>query len=67
MMAMRKVDAIDVPANSQTVLAPGGLHLMFIGLKSPLQEGGQVAVTLVFEKAGEIAVSLPVKGPGAMN
>lgn len=67
MMAMRKVDAIDVPANGEVPLAPGGLHLMFIGLKAPLKEGESVAVTLVFEKAGEVAVSLPVKGPGAMN
>lgn len=67
MMAMRKVEAIDVPASGEAVLAPGGLHLMFIGLTAPLKEGESVAVTLVFEKAGEVAVSLPVKGPGAMN
>lgn len=67
MMAMRKVDAIDVPTNGEVLLAPGGLHLMFIGLKAPLKEGESVAITLVFEKAGEVAVSLPVKGPGAMN
>lgn len=67
MMAMRKVEAIDVPANGEAVLKPGGFHLMFIGLKAPLVEGETVAVTLVFEKAGDVALSLPVKAPGAMN
>lgn len=67
MMAMRKVDAIDVPANGEAVLKPGGFHLMFIGLKAPLVEGETVTVTLVFEKAGDVAFSLPVKAAGAMN
>jgi copper(I)-binding protein len=67
MMAMRKVDAIDVPEHGTVDLKPGSFHLMFIGLKAPLQEGSTVAVTLVFEKAGEVLVTLPVRAPGAMN
>jgi copper(I)-binding protein len=67
MMMMRKVEAIDVPAGGEVMLKPGGLHLMFIGLAKPLVEGETVAVTLVFEKAGEVALSLPIKSAGAMN
>lgn len=67
MKAMRKVDFIDVPASGSVELKPGSFHVMFIKLKDQLKEGQQVAVTLVFEKAGEVAVTLPVKGPGAMN
>ena len=67
MKAMRKVDFIDVPANGAVELKPGSFHVMFINLKAPLKEGEQVDVTLIFEKSGEVAVSLPVKGPGAMN
>ncbi len=67
MMAMRKVDAIDVPANGSVELKPGSFHVMFINLMDGLQEGGEVDAVLVFEKAGEVAVILPVKGPGAMN
>ena len=31
-MQMRQIDSIEVPANGHTHLAPGGLHLMMIGL-----------------------------------
>jgi copper(I)-binding protein len=67
MMKMRAVEKIDIPEGGAAVLEPGGLHLMFIDLVEPLKEGTEVPVTLVFEKAGEVAVTLPVKGPGAMN
>lgn len=67
MKAMRKVDFIDVPANGAVELKPGSFHVMFIKLKGELKEGSEVEATLVFEKAGEVAVKMPVKGPGAMN
>lgn len=67
MKAMRKVDFIDVPAGGAVELKPGSFHVMFIKLKGELKEGAEVEATLVFEKAGEVAVKLPVKGPGAMN
>src|ERR1700686_4583623 len=39
----------------QTVkFAPGGLHLIIVGLSAPLVQGDKVPVTLKFEKAGEI-------------
>ncbi len=66
-MRMRQVDAIDIPAGGEAVLQPGGLHLMFIGLNGQLAEGDTVPVTLIFEQAGEVQISLPVKAPGAMN
>lgn len=66
-MRMRQVEAIDVPAGGDAVLQPGGLHLMCIGLTAKLVPGELVPVTLVFENAGEVAVSLPVKALGAMN
>ncbi|MCP3969159.1 MAG: copper chaperone PCu(A)C [Rhodobacteraceae bacterium] len=64
-MRMRKVEAIDIPAGGEAVLKPGGLHLMFIGLTGQLVEGETVEATLIFEQAGEVQISLPVKGPGA--
>lgn len=67
MMAMRKVDAIDVPANGSVALKPGSFHVMFINLQDGLKEGSEIDAVLVFEKAGDVAVKLPVKGPGAMN
>lgn len=67
MMRMRQVEAIDIPENGAAVLQPGGLHLMFIDLTGELEEGSDVPVTLIFEKAGEVELSVPVKGPGAMK
>lgn len=66
-MKMRAVDAIPVPAGRTVELKPGGLHIMFIGLKAPLGEGDSFPMTLRFEKAGEVTVNVkvqPVAGGG---
>jgi hypothetical protein len=55
-MRMRPVDAVEVPAGGEAVLEPGGLHVMLIGLKAPLEEGDSFALRLVFEDAGEVEV-----------
>ena len=65
-MRMRQVEAIEVPAGGEAVLEPGGLHLMCMGLTGALVEGEALSATLVFEQAGEVAVSLPIMGPGAI-
>jgi periplasmic copper chaperone A len=66
-MRMREVEAIDIPAGGQAELKPGGLHLMMIDLTGQLVEGETVEVTLVFEQAGDVTLTLPIKGPGATN
>jgi uncharacterized protein YcnI/copper(I)-binding protein len=68
-MKMRKLpDGIPVPAGQTVELKPGGLHLMFMGLKHPYLAGANTSMTLVFAKAGKVAVSLPVKDiKGAMD
>jgi len=61
-MKMRKLnDGIPVPAGETVELKSGGLHLMFMQVKTPFQEGDTVPVTLTFEKAGSIELTLPVK------
>lgn len=62
---MRSVDAIPLVAGTPVQLQPGGLHIMLIGLKQQLKAGDVVPLTLNFEKAGAVSVSVPVKGPGA--
>jgi len=64
-MRMRPVPAIELPAGQAVTLAPGGLHLMLIGLTQALDQGGRVPVTLVFERAGEVEVQLAVESAGA--
>jgi len=60
-MRMRELpDGIPVPAQSVVELKPGGMHIMFIGLKAPLKPGQSVALTLGFVKAGVVKVAMPV-------
>lgn len=58
-----------VPAGAQHALARGGDHVMFMGLTAPFEHGNVLNVTLVFEKAGEITVEIPVdlERKGAMD
>ncbi len=64
-MRMRHVDAIEVPAGETVMLAPGGDHVMLMGLKAPLKKGQSFELTLVFEKAGRVPVTVDVAGVGA--
>ncbi|WKB52881.1 copper chaperone PCu(A)C [Eleftheria terrae] len=64
-MRMRHVEAIDLPAGQKVELKPGGLHVMFFGLKAPLKAGDTVPLTLRFEKAGEVTVQMKVGAPAA--
>lgn len=60
-MKMREVEGgIDVPAGGMTVLKRGGLHVMFMGLTAPMEQGAVFPLTLSFEKAGDIVVEVPV-------
>ncbi len=62
-MKMREVEAIDVPRGATVELKPGGYHLMLMGLKVPLKSGDRVPMTLKFEKAGEVVVTVNVEDP----
>jgi len=65
-MEMREVTGgVEIPAHGTVKLAPGGYHVMFVGLKKPLVKGETAHVTLSFEHAGQGAVDLPVEGAGA--
>jgi len=67
-MRMREVEkGLEIPPGGSVTLAPGGLHLMMMGLKGPLKQGSPVPVTLVFEKAGKIDVELAVEAMGASH
>ena len=66
-MQMRQVKEIRVAPGAPMLLEPGSLHLMLIGLKAPLKEGGSFPVTLTFREAGEIRIAVTVEGAGAMT
>ncbi len=60
-MMMRKVPQIDLPAMETTMLQPGGLHLMFIGLKQPLSVGDQINVTIKLNDGSTEKLMMPVQ------
>lgn len=62
---MVHLDALNLPAGERVVLAPGGTHLMLMGLSERLTEGARFPVTLRFQQAGEVTVTVPVLGVGA--
>ncbi len=64
-MRMRRLDKGLAIAAGQTVsLAPGGMHMMFLKVKTPFRQGDKVVVSLRFEKAGSVDVILPVLAAG---
>jgi hypothetical protein len=65
MKMARKEDGIEIPAGETVMLAPGGLHIMFMGLNTQFVEGETVPVTLTFEKAGTVEIDLQVLAMGA--
>ncbi|MBP0050012.1 copper chaperone PCu(A)C [Marinobacterium sp. AK62] len=60
-MRMRRIDAIELPAGGTTELAPGGLHIMLIGLPKPLKEGSMIDLELTFDDGDSLEVEVPVK------
>lgn len=65
-MKMRALDkGLTIEPGKTVKLAPGGYHLMMFDLKQPLKQGDKVPVTLEFEKAGKVTVSLDVQAVGA--
>lgn len=70
MMRMRREQRIDLPAGETVAFAPGGLHLMLIGLSRQLEPGQHVELTLIFEDGSRVQVEAPVRpieaevGPG---
>src|SRR5882757_1649570 len=65
-MTMRPLEKGLVIDPGKTVkLAPGGYHLMMFDLKGSFKQGDKVPITLQFEKAGKVTLSLEVQGVGA--
>ena len=67
-MKMRQIDGgIAIPAGKTIQLAPGGFHVMLIGLKAPLNADEHYQVTLVFETAGKVKLTGIAKHPADLK
>lgn len=53
-------DGLMIMPHNYTQLQPGGYHIMLINLLQALEDGSTIDITLVFETAGEVVVTIPV-------
>ncbi len=64
-MKMRALpDGIEIPAGGMVELAPGGLHLMLMGLTRTLQAGQMLEVELTFASGTRMRLPAHVRRPG---
>lgn len=54
-------DGYGVPPRSTVMLLPGGKHIMLMGIAEPLSPGDKITATLVFEKKGEVTLTVAVQ------
>lgn len=59
-MKMQQLASIPIPGKVSLEFAPGGLHLMLIGLKEDLKVGDEIQVTLHFAEHEDITLDVPV-------
>jgi periplasmic copper chaperone A len=64
-MKMRPVGGLALATDQPVTLAPGGYHVMLTGLKSPLKAGDDFPLTLSFEHAQPITVTVKVEALGS--
>lgn len=62
---MRPVEDLEISAGSSAVLAPGGLHVMLIGLNRELDEGDSFKLALRFADGDAHFITVPVLPIGA--
>jgi copper(I)-binding protein len=61
MMRMRQLEnGIALAPNETVTLAPGGFHVMLMGLAGPLEVGTNISMTLHFEYADDQTITVPV-------
>jgi periplasmic copper chaperone A len=64
-MRMREVAALEVKPGETLELKPGGYHVMLSELRQPLKVGDKFPMTLTFQNAGPVEVSVWVEEMGA--
>ena len=66
-MKMDQLPTLLVRPGIPVVLKPGGIHMMMLGLNQQLKEGQTFPLTLSFEQAGVIEVTVRIGKAGAMD
>jgi copper(I)-binding protein len=61
MARMRPLTEIVIPAGATVKIEPGGIHIMLVDLKAPLEKGKSVPLDLEFRGAGRLRVALSIE------
>lgn len=62
MIGMEPVAALDIAPGAEVALEPAAMHLMLFGAVAMLRQGDSFALTLAFERAGPVGVTVTVEG-----
>lgn len=62
-MRMRRLDALLLPARTAVKLAPGGVHLMLVGVNRVLKPGEHVRITLSAETSDGKKLAVTISAP----
>jgi len=60
-MNMNRVEVVTLEPSAKVEFAPGGYHVMLIGLKQDLQAGDEIEVTLQFRDSPVIVVKAEIR------
>jgi periplasmic copper chaperone A len=60
-ITMNLVEVVALAPSTKVEFAPGGYHVMLIGLKQDLQPGDEIEVTLQFKDSPDITIKTPVR------
>ncbi len=63
-MSMQRLERVAIPPGGTVTFAPGGAHVMLMGLNGPLKTGDRAPATLTFASGAKIKVEFAV-GTGA--
>lgn len=60
MLRKQRLEEVLIPALETQSFHPGGIHIMLIGLRSPLEVGGVIELELVYADQSKETISVPV-------
>ncbi|MBV6396534.1 MAG: hypothetical protein HFACDABA_02132 [Anaerolineales bacterium] len=66
-MQMKRQDSVPLEAGAEVTFAPGGLHVMLIGLVRDLNAGDSFSLTLHFKHHADLTLAVTVQGMEGMD
>lgn len=63
-MTMAPLESVDIPAGGTVTFAPGGKHVMLIGIQRQIKRGDTLRLDFTFASGEQIYIDAPVLNPG---